>query len=394
MNAVQPILRRHVIRLRAGRLLACASIALLGLGGAARGQSFKVVGAGGNTFGHPPASCQFNVTEAQPLTETRECSDSKATWSGTAAADRGVLHEFAYAEYHLPGTFTLGAEYHVTSEFSAADLVVSGPAAASIPVTLRLDVVYSGLEQPGGGLAWADGTLRVDPPFTLNTTFLGTVSDRVEIAASIAPNSPLHFEVTTTANASAAGPGSSSASSTLTLRFPIGEPVFVLPAGYTADSPTLGIAANSWVGPDQSTCPPMAYGSAKINSQGCLPAIGSQGSASASSAAPFLVTASNVLNNKSGLLFYGYAPASQPFQGGTKLVANPVKRTPVQDSAGNPPPDDCSGTFSYDMNARIHSGTDPNLVAGADVYCQYWSRDPADPDTTNLTDGLFFLISP
>ena len=50
------------------------------------------------------------------------------------------------------------------------------------------------------------------------------------------------------------------------------------------------------------------------------------------------------------------APAANPYQGGTLCVLGPVKRTPVQGSGGNPPPDDCSGSYSFDFNALIQSG--------------------------------------
>jgi hypothetical protein len=136
------------------------------------------------------------------------------------------------------------------------------------------------------------------------------------------------------------------------------------------------------------------YCTAKVNSQLCTPAIGSVGFASATDPVPFLVDATMVLNNKLGLLFYGYAPASTPFQGGIKCVASPVKRTPTQSSGGSPPPDDCSGTYSFDFNARIQSGVEPGLVVGVVVYCQYWYRDPPTASATGLTDALQFTILP
>jgi hypothetical protein len=139
---------------------------------------------------------------------------------------------------------------------------------------------------------------------------------------------------------------------------------------------------------------PIVYCIAKINSFGCTPAIGSSGTASASSPLPFLVTATSVLNNKSGLLFYGLAAGTTPFQGGTLCITPPLSRTPVQASGGSPTGTDCSGTYGYDMNARIQSGIDPNLVQGAVVYGQYWSRDPASPSATGLTNALCFTICP
>ena len=59
-----------------------------------------------------------------------------------------------------------------------------------------------------------------------------------------------------------------------------------------------------------------------------------------------------------------------------------------------PPPEDCSGTLGVDFNAVIQSGSDPGLVAGACVYAQFWSRDPADPSGSNLSDALAFRIEP
>lgn len=139
-------------------------------------------------------------------------------------------------------------------------------------------------------------------------------------------------------------------------------------------------------------CAPIAYGTPKVNSLGCTPQIGSTGVASVSSASPFLVTATNVLSHKLGLLFYGSQPATQPFQGGIKLVASPTVRTALQNSGGASAANDCTGTYSFDMNAQIQSGIDPNLVLGAQVYCQFWSRDPASPSTTGLTNALAFAI--
>jgi len=55
---------------------------------------------------------------------------------------------------------------------------------------------------------------------------------------------------------------------------------------------------------------------------------------------------------------------------------------------------DCGGGFSFDMNARIQSGLDPALVAGSDVFTQYWSRDPASASTTSLSNALHFLVNP
>ncbi len=139
---------------------------------------------------------------------------------------------------------------------------------------------------------------------------------------------------------------------------------------------------------------PTSYCTGKTNSLGCVPAMSSTGAPSASSASPFLVSCSNVLNQINGLLFYSHAPVATPFQGGTLCLKAPTRRTATQNSGGNTGSSDCSGVFSLDFNVRIQSGVDPTLVAGAEVFGQYWSRDPASPSTTSLSNALRFLVSP
>jgi hypothetical protein len=140
---------------------------------------------------------------------------------------------------------------------------------------------------------------------------------------------------------------------------------------------------------------PVSYCESETSSLGCTPSIGGVGSASATIASPFDVRATSVINNKSGLLFYGFKPRQTPFQGGHMCVVAPTIRTPLSSSGGSAPPaNDCSGVLTLDFNARIQSGVDPLLVAGEEVFAQYWSRDPADASTTNLSNALAFYINP
>ena len=163
----------------------------------------------------------------------------------------------------------------------------------------------------------------------------------------------------------------------------------------------LSAEVEGWLGQltefqlDPSEHHPEIYCTAKLNSQGCTPMIGSSGHPSAGAPDPFLITAVEVLNNKSGILFYGLnGPLANPFQGGTMCIAPPRRRTAVQNSRGNPPPDDCSGAFAFDFNALIQGGGNPNLVPGVQVNGQYWYRDPQSPSTTGLTDAIEFTIEP
>jgi len=139
---------------------------------------------------------------------------------------------------------------------------------------------------------------------------------------------------------------------------------------------------------------PGIYCTGKVNSLGCTPAISFGGSPSASSGAPFTITCSGVINQKSGLLMYSHLPNAAPFQGGTLCLKPPLRRTSPQNSGGSASGSDCTGTFGFDFNARIQSGVDPTLVAGAEVFAQYWSRDPASSSTTSLSNALRFLVNP
>jgi hypothetical protein len=138
---------------------------------------------------------------------------------------------------------------------------------------------------------------------------------------------------------------------------------------------------------------PQSYCTAKVNSQGCLPAMSASGIPSATSTDPFDLRATNVLNNKTGILLYTRAgAASHPYMGGTLCVAQPFKRLNAGSSHGNPPPNDCSGSYAVDFNARIRSGVDPGLQPGVQVWVQYVTRDPGDPTTLGLTDAIAFTI--
>lgn len=132
----------------------------------------------------------------------------------------------------------------------------------------------------------------------------------------------------------------------------------------------------------------------KTNGLGCVPSIQWSGSPSLSSTAPFTIGANNVLNRRTGLLMYGYAPNAAPFQGGTLCIAAPLRRTTTQDSGGSASGDDCTGTYTFDFGAWLRSGLDPELSAGVDVFTQIWSRDPLSSPAIGLTDALRLRVRP
>jgi hypothetical protein len=137
---------------------------------------------------------------------------------------------------------------------------------------------------------------------------------------------------------------------------------------------------------------PTLYCTAKLNSQGCLPAISFAGSPSASGTPAFTIAAGGVINKTVGLLIYGHQSAANPFLGGTLCIGGAVKRTSGQGSGGSAAGVDCTGTFSFDFNAYIAAGIDPLLVVGQQVNAQYWSRDVASSFGAGLTNALEFVI--
>jgi hypothetical protein len=139
-------------------------------------------------------------------------------------------------------------------------------------------------------------------------------------------------------------------------------------------------------------CAPFTYCTPKANPLGCAMAIGFSGLPSTSGSEPFLLTVDEAISNKNGLLFYGKSgPNLFPYQGGYFCAKGPFKRTPMQSSGGNFPPEDCSGSFSFDFNAWIQSGKDPFLVPGVTVNAQFWCRNGA-ANTVELSDAVQFRI--
>jgi len=141
------------------------------------------------------------------------------------------------------------------------------------------------------------------------------------------------------------------------------------------------------------------YCTAKTTSIGCIPAIGSTGAASATAGSGFVVNASQMINNKSCLLFYGSTgQAAVPFQGGTLCVKTPIKRTTGTTTGGNPPPNDCSGAPSIDMNTFALTQVPGSILVtpGTTIDCQWWGRDPGfiAPNNTQLSDALEYVVGP
>jgi len=141
---------------------------------------------------------------------------------------------------------------------------------------------------------------------------------------------------------------------------------------------------------------PTTFCVGKLNSQGCMPTAGATGVPQLSGPDNLHITCTNVVSNKSGVMFWGLAPRAvpAPFLGGVNCILSPTIRTPVQSSGGNPPPDDCSGTYDFFFSHAYMAAN--GLAAGSSAYCQHWYRDPANPDGTGagLSDAVCFEVIP
>jgi hypothetical protein len=137
---------------------------------------------------------------------------------------------------------------------------------------------------------------------------------------------------------------------------------------------------------------PEVYCIAKTNSLGCVPSIDHSGSPTLSGNDDFFVRASNLINNKSVVALWSFAPAALPFGGGVLCVQSPQFRVAPFGSGGNPPPNDCSGSASVFLSHAFMASK--GWTTGSHLFIQFWSRDPgfAPPDGISLSDALRFVI--
>lgn len=131
------------------------------------------------------------------------------------------------------------------------------------------------------------------------------------------------------------------------------------------------------------------YCVAQVNSLGCTPTIAGTGTASAGAGSGYDIDGGMLMEDSFAILAYSTTGTdASPFGGGTLCVAMP-SRSPVINTGGSGA---CTGTANIDFNAYVFSGVDAALVAGVDVYAQWWSRDSGDSNGTNTTSAIAFNI--
>jgi hypothetical protein len=147
-----------------------------------------------------------------------------------------------------------------------------------------------------------------------------------------------------------------------------------------------------------STPPVVNYCTAGTSTSGCNATIAASNQPSLTQAAPCVLTISSVEGQKSGIVFYGLAPASGAWcLGGTSFlcVKAPTQRTITAASGGTIGA--CDGSIGLDWDA-YQLGNPSALgnpwLAGAKVYAQGWYRDPPACKTTNMSDAVELTYVP
>ncbi len=135
---------------------------------------------------------------------------------------------------------------------------------------------------------------------------------------------------------------------------------------------------------------PTVYCTSKVNSLGCLPTMRHNNFDPSVFGPPLVVFATGILGQQNGLLFWGTAPGSFPFLGGTMCISSALVRTSLQSSGGSS--GSCSGTYYFSWTSGYLAAQ--NLSAGSSAYCQFWYRDPADPFTVGITDAVAIQFVP
>jgi hypothetical protein len=176
-------------------------------------------------------------------------------------------------------------------------------------------------------------------------------------------------------------------------------PLHVSPSGALLGSFTAASSYVTFLHAERPCGLAVNYCTAGTSSFGCSVHLSATGSASASAATNFTITAQSVDGLKQGLIFYGvWGPAATPWgSGGSSYscVKPPWQRSASANSGGTFAA--CDGHFVFDWNNffAAHPGAlGTPLQSGETFHVQAWWRDPASVKSASLSDGLTFQLCP
>lgn len=140
-----------------------------------------------------------------------------------------------------------------------------------------------------------------------------------------------------------------------------------------------------------------SYCTATTSSQGCAGTLSATGAASAGSGASYVLRASAVDGQRSGLVFYGFSGTTATPWGptGWLCVKAPTQRTANQTSGGALGA--CDGELTLDWNAFAAShptALGAPLQGGETCFAQAWWRDPPSAKSTALSNAWAFVVTP
>ena len=139
--------------------------------------------------------------------------------------------------------------------------------------------------------------------------------------------------------------------------------------------------------------PTSTYCVSKSSSLGCQSPIAFTGTPSVSSSVPFVVQAERVNGRSLGLFVYGYAPRYLWLNTlELPCINGPLARSKLLHAGGKK--GTCTGVLALDFNEIVQSGSDPLLSAGAEVFGQFWYRDPAKWNGGSLSNAIQLTIQP
>ena len=153
--------------------------------------------------------------------------------------------------------------------------------------------------------------------------------------------------------------------------------------------------------PDQcEACPNViSYCTAGTTTNGCAATMSATGTPSLAAASGFVLRATGVEGQKTGLLFYGiFGPNNAPWAPGSSsrlCVRSPVQRLSSTSTGGTA--NLCNGVIAQDFRAYLAANPGSlgqPFAPGVVVNAQAWFRDPPAPGTTNLSNGLQFTMCP